>query len=194
MVSSNRQHRRLYRNYLIKRRFQMKWTSAILAASLGVFIVLSLYIYFDEKHRTDSLVSQAQQLGHDSETASLMAADSTEADRTTLWILLGAGTGMIVLLAGLGIRLTHRVAGPMYALGMFMEQMRAGDWRRPRAFRQGDEFAELGENFRNLVESLREKEQSEIDQLTAIESSGGLSPEHKQSLNELIAGKQKRLG
>lgn len=193
-MTSDRQHRRLYRNYLIKRRFQLKWVSAILAASLGVFVVLSLYIYFDEKHRTDSNVALAIELGHDPEIASVAAADSEDADRAMLWILLTIGTGMIVLLAGLGIRLTHRVAGPVYALGMFMEQVRAGDWRRPRSFRKDDEFQELAESFQELVETLRENEASKIEQLETIQSSGGLSADAIATLHRLIESKRKHLG
>ena len=193
-MSTNRQHRRLYKNYIIKRRFQMKWTSAILAASLGVFVILSMYIYFDEKHRTESTVVMAEKMGHDADTAALMAESTAEADRTTLWVLLGAGTGMIVFLAGLGINLTHKVAGPMYALGMFMEQVKAGDWRRPRGFRKTDEFLELGENFQTLVDALREKEEQELSALETIQSGSGLTGEHSAAMQALIDEKRKRLG
>ena len=78
---------------------------------------------------------------------------------------LGKAAGLLVLKLGfyasligiVSILLSHRVAGPVYRLGIFLRAVAQGDLSQRLRFRQGDELTETAESFNSMVDSLRER-------------------------------------
>ena len=194
MARSEKNYRRSYRNYLIKRRFQLKWTVTILAVATGVFATLGSYIYWMEQTASEQIINGLNQMGYAPEEIALMGELMTESDSSTMWILLGLGVALTGALAGLGVLLTHRVAGPVYALGLFMDQVRDGSYKQVRGFRKGDEFQELADGFQAMLASLREKEEREIERLEAIRSTPDMPQEAVTLVAELAGAKQRYIG
>lgn len=66
----------------------------------------------------------------------------------------------IIVLMGVGIYMTHRVAGPMTKLTKVMEEIsETGDTGIKINFREYDEFQDVAENFNKMVTALSEKKQ-----------------------------------
>jgi hypothetical protein len=191
-------NRRSVKNYLINRRFQLRWISSILVLALLIFITLGSYIYLSGTHQTE-LAEQLReecyaQLGYDAEALKAVINDPNQAhDQTVAWALAIVGGVMVLILAGMAIMQTHRVAGPIYALCRFMETVTKGNYRVPRALRKGDHFQEAGIALRDLVQSIREKEKTEIESLVALESIDGMPEGARAQVSELLAKKRSAL-
>ncbi len=192
-------NRRSIRNYLVNRRFQLRWISSILMLSMLIFITLGSYIYMSGTYQTEAAEqlskSCLEKVGYDTEELKSVIDDPNQAhDQKVLWILALTGAFLVLLLAGLAIRQTHRVAGPIYALCQFMGKVTKGKFMVPRALRKGDHFQEAGHALRDLVQSLREKEEEEIGVLTSVQEMDGVSDEVKAHLSGLIEKKRSSLG
>ena len=203
MTSSNEnpsvgRNRRSVKNYLINRRFQLRWIASILVLSLLIFITLGSYIYLSGTHQTE-LAEQLRedcyaQLGYDAEALKGVIDQPNEThDQTVVWGLAIVGALMVLVLAGLAIMQTHRVAGPIFALCKFMGTVTQGCYRVPRALRKGDHFQEAGFALRDLVQSLRDKEQAEIESLSAVESMDGLPNAAREQITTLLNQKRSTL-
>lgn len=186
-------YKRSVRNFLVKRPFQLRWTVSILLVASAIFVTLGGYIYWKDRHMSDQLVDGLNKMGYEPEEVALMSSLYKSDDRGLLWGLLAAGGGLVVVLAGLGIVLTHRVAGPMYALGRFMSQVQAGSLRSVRGFRKGDEFQEVGEGFRDMLVALRARQHKEIASLEGLSARQDIPDGVRLALLDLAAEKQRTL-
>jgi HAMP domain-containing protein len=66
------------------------------------------------------------------------------------------------------LRLSHRVAGPVYSLNRKLKEMSAGDYTNTLRLRDKDQFKYLEESFEELRRSLAVKTQSEVDRVESI--------------------------
>ena len=113
-------------------------------------------------------------------------------DNRAVFILLGAVALLVLILALGGIYVTHKVVGPLYALTLFMKAAQAGEWKRIRPFRDGDEFVDLSREVGKLATSIKSKHESELTILRDIQQEMGerLPAEASEKLSSLIADKE----
>lgn len=195
-MANSRNQRRL-RNLLVDRQFQLKYVVLSIAVSVLIFAVLGwLYVAEWEAgnrimKEINPIVKKAAPEGEAAaELAELEAIteglpqDPTEAQNLAaleaetakdietrgksrlIWLMASVGL-LVVFLAGLVILLTHRAAGPVYAIRLFINAARIGAWSRIRPLRQGDEFMYLGEDFLAFVAELKAGAAKDIEELEA---------------------------
>jgi hypothetical protein len=203
-------YKRKMTNMLVDKRFQLKYTLFLVFVSLAVFSVLG-WLYYSERQTTTELMeidasfSKLQGTGGAASEAAEEYAKAFDADidvdteardtRTSV-AMLAAVAGLVLVLLLAGIWLTHKVAGPMYALSRFMEAAQEGRWKDIRAFRKGDEFLYLAEQFQKLAARIQERHKQEL--ISLLETSRSLSEGNPQEaarkLADLIADKKRYLG
>jgi hypothetical protein len=151
--------RRQLRNYLLDRRFQLKYTSMVVGVTLVVASILGALAYRESKGQTEALqVQLASQPDLDPRVADNLDAFGRQRDRQ---ILLGIifGIGIITVALGVtGIVITHKVVGP--------------------AFKMRKLFAVVAKGHLRVEGQLRRKEQelARIEQvLRQAQASGGPS-------------------
>ena len=87
---------------------------------------------------------------------------------TLLW-LGGIGAVVIGALTSLiGLVLTHRVAGPVYVMNLYLAAIAAGRYPRLRPLRRGDELREFFDTLSYTVDRLREREAEEARLLSEV--------------------------
>jgi nitrogen fixation/metabolism regulation signal transduction histidine kinase len=111
------------------------------------------------------------------------------------FILVGALVLLVVLLAGAGILVTHKVAGPIYKMKRQIRALGKGSLQIPAPLRRGDELVDFFDTFNATVRSLRERQEMEIALLDkAIEGlRGKMEDEHLEALLSLRAEMQSAL-
>jgi len=114
--------------------------------------------------REDEIAEAEDLKSFDPQAAGLGAGRDTRA----LVLMTVAVIILVVLLATAGIYLTHRVAGPMFALKLFMNAAKVGNWKGIRPFRKGDEFVHLSIAFRELTDAIRGRHRDDIDTLNSV--------------------------
>ncbi len=89
-------------------------------------------------------------------------------ERTLLW-LIGLGTlGLGGLMGLLGLVLTHRVAGPIHVMSLYIATLAAGRYPRMRPLRKKDELRGFFDRFSEAVDRIREREAEEARLLSEV--------------------------
>ena len=100
-------------------------------------------------------------------------------------VLLVAGAGAVAICGALLVVLTYTVQRPMVELQQKIAQLGAGDLTASVSFaHRNDEIGDLGRNFNQMVEQLRESRQ-EIERLHRTQMSRA---EHLATLGEMATG------
>jgi len=214
------QYQRKVGNLLIDTRFQLKYTAFVLVISLSIFAVLG-WFYLKERRTASELMEvnrivQKASAGQDAAgvpdmgaelEAAMAAADQANADALNqqvsrsneerdmqaFYIMAIVVAVLVLVLAGGGIVVTHKVAGPLFALRKFMDAVKAGSWDMVRPFRKGDEFPELGDTFKALAADIRGRHEAELKQIEEIRSSlaGGDAAGAARGLEALAESKRR---
>lgn len=109
-----------------------------------------------------------------------------------LWLLVIFQVVFALATFLISIFISHRIAGPLYKLGRFLENARSGNLKDKLTFRKTDHFQELATRYNEMVEGLRgivSKNQEKIaSAATKVESAlKGASPESKRELEGALA-------
>jgi hypothetical protein len=87
---------------------------------------------------------------------------------TLLWLGAVGAVVMAVLTSLVGLVLTHRVAGPVHVMNLYLASIAAGRYPRLRPLRSGDELREFFESLSYTVDRLREREAEEARLITEV--------------------------
>ena len=135
------------RHYLVDRGFQLKYALVMAAAGLAVACVFGLWLH--QVHAQATAI-----LAPDPETRALVE----RSDR----LLLAAFALIAVLLAAalglLGVVITHRVAGPVFVMGHYLEVLAQGRFPRMRTLRRSDELKLFFRTFLDAVDDMKIRE------------------------------------
>jgi nitrogen fixation/metabolism regulation signal transduction histidine kinase len=89
-------------------------------------------------------------------------------DRRNLQLLIGgAGLALLLLLAVMGIVITHRIVGPVHKLKRLLRRVSTGRLVVDERLRRGDELEELFETFLQMTYSLRAMQNARVATLDA---------------------------
>ena len=157
---------RKVRNYLIDRRFQLKYTGMVLLVTVTVAGGLGYLAYGFSRGQTEALTAQIMaQPDLAADTASDLEEFAQQEDRKIRNAIF-VGVLLLTLALGLtGIIVTHRVVGPAYRMRRLFEHVGEGKFEVTTGIRKGDELQELFHSFADMVESLRDQRAEEIEQL-----------------------------
>ena len=187
--------RRSVRNYLIHRRFQLKWTGMIVLLTTLVFSIFAGTMYWSQSAVDPSLAGEVSsvQMADEAAEATFFGAMMADIRGNLMFMLVSSGTLLVLALSAIGVILTHKIAGPAYALQRSIDRVRTGDWRVFRGLRKGDEFVSLADSWNRLIVTLRGKESAEIDVLRELMQREDVSNEVRFELGRLVAQKSARL-
>jgi HAMP domain-containing protein len=157
---------RKLRNYLLDRRFQLKYTGMVLLVTVSVASGLGFMAYRFSQRQTEALTAQiAAQPDLDAQTASDLEEFAKQEDRAIRNAIIAGVLFLTVALGLTGIVVTHRVVGPTYRMKRLFAHVGKGRFELSTGIRKGDELQELYHSFAEMVESLRDQRSEEIEQL-----------------------------
>jgi hypothetical protein len=140
---------------------------------------------FNEEARKEELKRQDQQRKLETDAKSLAQRSAQLAEqKERLFLGLVVVLSLLVLGIGLaGIVITHKVAGPIFKMKRLLSYVGDGHLRIREKLRKGDELQHFFGTFERMVESLRQRQQVEINKLDeAIRSLEKTEPAEKLAL------------
>ena len=139
------------RTYLINPRFQWRFIGFMAAVSLLAILMLFVSnILFFREMRQEALAAGL--------TIDNPYFDFLDEQRSALYRMYFGVSGVVfVVMMGLGIRYSHRIAGPLHQLNNKMTSIANGGDLSPIAFRKHDEFVELAMSFDAMVDTLKKR-------------------------------------
>ncbi|MBM4396144.1 MAG: hypothetical protein FJ087_10680 [Deltaproteobacteria bacterium] len=183
--------------------FQLKWTLMISGVAAAILVILG--ILYASALAEQRRILGAAQLGQPASAVADPTADefdrdlaarAEEEDRAPVLVLAGVAAALVAVLAYLGVLLTFRAAGPVFAVSRMLRSMSAGDFKSLRKLRERDEFRFLEDDLYALRDALRREAEVDRDRLAraaeALRSAG--APEVAADLEVAAKAKAERFG
>ena len=125
------------RGYLVERSLQLKWAATLLLAMLYAAVLV------------DVIMLASGPVGLDEGRVAFVGR--------LKWggIALGVALASIIVVGYLHLRMTHRVAGPLYRIRQHLGHVRDGDLALRVVLRQGDELQDMAQSFNEMLEALQ---------------------------------------
>jgi hypothetical protein len=114
-----------------------------------------------------------------------------------LWAMIVTGMLLVIGLAVYGIKMTHRVAGPLFKVSLYLTKMREGRFDKVYNLRKGDQLVEFYDHFKLAHGGVVAMQQDDIDRIAAViaaaEAAGTGAHPAVAELREMLARKEKSL-
>ncbi|MDB4977437.1 MAG: hypothetical protein JWN48_5778 [Myxococcaceae bacterium] len=158
--------KRQLRNYLLDRRFQLKYTGMVVGVTMVVASILGALAYHESRGQTEALQIQlATQPDLDPGVSAQLEAFGIDRDREILiGIILGVAA-LTIALGLTGIVITHKMVGPAYKMRMLLTTVARGHLRVDGGLRKGDELKEVFNAFNDMVQQLRTRREHQLERL-----------------------------
>ena len=114
-----------------------------------------------------------------------------------LWAMIATGIALVIGLALYGIKMTHRVAGPLFKVGLYLHKMRDGRFDKVYNLRKGDQLVDFYDQFKAAhggIVTMQQDDIARIAQVIAAADAAGLGHHPAVAeLRELSARKEKSI-
>jgi hypothetical protein len=163
------------KNYLLNIRYQLRFTLTIVGISAALTGGLG-YVVMSKAHEASRVV-QVRAMDPTDELAQQLAGQFARNDQVMTIALVAFGVLLSVVLTAYGIVLTHKVAGPLFKVTLYLDKMRDGKLGTVYNLRKGDQLVDFFEHFKAAHDALRMRTEEDIRLIDrAIEATGASSP------------------
>ena len=142
--------------YLINPKFQLKFSLMISLFMVGLSVIYPFTIY---------------QIIEGIATSSGPEAKFIQERKVDIFLTLGAWQfGYTILIFLACIFFSHKIAGPIYKLNMFLQKISKNEDMQIISFRDGDYFHELADNYNDAIRKIKTTRKQDFEQLMEIKS------------------------
>jgi hypothetical protein len=162
--------KRRLRNYLLDRPFQLKYTGMVIAVATLLSLVLGTLEYRASRETSDVILAGnlADPIYSSPSLRRALEADFRANDREVI-LRLAVSLGLMIICLGLtGIVITHKVVGPVYKMKLLFGEVIKGRLKLAGKLRKGDELQSFFDVYAQMIETLRQRQVSEIAQIDAV--------------------------
>jgi len=183
-------YKRKVKNYLLDVGLQLRYTATIVIVAIALTTILGIRIY--QATRDTSKVILWTGLV-DPATAQELQSQFAQSDRTVMLGIIGFGVILVLSIGGVGILLTHKVAGPLYKISSFFGRIRDNKLGpAPAKLRKGDELQNFYSSFREMHTAIRGRAEEDVrvleNALAALDGTTDMrSPTAQRALEDLRA-------
>ncbi|HMF40001.1 MAG TPA: hypothetical protein VKQ32_04880 [Polyangia bacterium] len=182
-------YKRKVKNYLLDVGLQLRYTAAIVIVAVVLTVILGWRIYTATQDTSKVILWTGLV---DPATAQELQSQFAHSDRTVMAGIIGFGLVLVLSIGGVGILLTHKVAGPLYKISSFFGRIRDNKLGpAPAKLRKGDELQDFYLSFRDMHNAIRGRTEEDVrvleNALTALEGMHGPSPTVQKALEDLRA-------
>jgi hypothetical protein len=181
-------YKRKVKNYLLDVGLQLRYTAAIVIVAVALTIVLGHRIYRATQDTSKVILWTGLV---DPATSQELQSQFAQSDRTVLFGIIGFGVILVLSIGGVGILLTHKVAGPLYKISSFFGRIRDNKLGpAPAKLRKGDELQDFYLSFREMHTAIRGRTEEDVrvleNALAALEGAPDVrSPTVQRALEDL---------
>jgi hypothetical protein len=159
-------HKRRLSNYLLDKKLQLRYVLVVTLLSGVIAGALGFLIYQQNRAASESieedlkvLMQKSTQDGFQEEIAS----DLESGDRQLVYMMALIGFGLVSILSLYLVIMTHRVAGPLFKIGLYFEEMAEGKLGKVTPLREGDLLQDFFATFKAMHDSVRKRALADAD-------------------------------
>ncbi len=144
---SKRNPNRKISNYLIDKKLQLRYVIFVTALSAVICGTLGFLIWQQADVATNVI---REQLADSPEMAEEVIRSLKSEDQNLVLTMVASGIGLVVLLSLLLVVMTHKVAGPLFKVTLYLDKMRDGRLDTVWPLRKGDMLQAFYEKFSSM--------------------------------------------
>jgi hypothetical protein len=192
-------YKRKLSNFMLDKKLQLRYVllvtilSGVIAGSLG-------YLINDQRHSASSKIEDdlVELTNSDPSLAEFqheVADDMSSQDRALIYKMVGIGLGLVAILSGYLVIMTHKVAGPLFKTSMYFDRMARGKLGNVTALRRGDMLQDFFGQFREMHEAVRNRFQSDLITMESATASlrGKLGEDTLAAMDKHLTQRKKQL-
>ena len=166
--AGQRPYKRKLSNYLLDKRLQLRYVVLVTAVSALISGALGYLIWQQEIEASRDVVTAVDSaFGDDAEIKAEihdnMVGRTSGDDRDLILRMAGVGLGLMTVLFAYLVVMTHKVAGPLYKVSRYFDEMSAGRLGPVYSLRKKDMLQDFYDKFRDMHESLREQHRLDLE-------------------------------
>jgi methyl-accepting chemotaxis protein len=154
-------------NYMLDKSLQLRYVllvsmlSAVIAGALG-------YMIYDQRRTASESIERDLQVltqadASHQEFQDQVARGLESDDQMLVYKMVAVGIGLVIILSAYLVIMTHKVAGPLFKVSMYFEQMAEGRLGKVTALRRGDMLQDFFGDFKEMHEALRARSQADVE-------------------------------
>jgi hypothetical protein len=198
-------HQRKLSNYLLDKNLQLRYILLVTLLSAVISGALGTMIYSQSRLASESIERDLQVLTLADTSRQEFTSILAGKDQALIYEMMGLGLGLVVILSAYLVIMTHKVAGPLFKVSTYFEQMADGRLGPVTPLRRGDMLQDFFGDFKSMHESLRVRAQADVavmeQALTALRDARGEADAGARgklddalaALDQHIAGRKKHL-
>ena len=197
------QYKRSWKNLLISARYQLGFTLFMVVLCAILEVRLGIWVMTRVRSATNISIGavQANEAYLKNPAAEIQHLRSRE--NLVRWLLIGTGALLTVGLFVYGIKMTHKVAGPLHKVALYLDKVKGGKFDKVWPLRKGDQLVAFYDHFREAHEALRKRQEKDVERLREVIAAadkvdlGAKAPDAAARLEELkglLATKEASLG
>jgi hypothetical protein len=198
-------HQRKLSNYLLDKNLQLRYILLVTLLSAVISGALGYMIYDQSRLASESIERDLQVLTVGDTSRQEFTSILAGKDQALIYEMVGLGLGLVVILSAYLVIMTHKVAGPLFKVSTYFEQMAEGRLGVVTPLRRGDMLQDFFGEFKVMHESLRARAQADVADmeraLTALRDARGEADaagrgqleDALTALDQHIAGRKKQL-
>lgn len=144
---AEKKHQRYFKNYVINPSFQLRMSFYFVSATMAVMGIL-LFLLYNEIADIRLIVanSPGMSLTTQTEVNAVLA--------NIIKISVGFLFLMVLGIMSFGVVVSHRIAGPMFAIMAYIEDLKSGNYKAQRNLRPYDELSPIMDSLHELAAKL----------------------------------------
>jgi hypothetical protein len=198
-------HQRKLSNYLLDKNLQLRYILLVTLLSAAISGALGYMIYDQSRLASESIERDLQVLTVGDTSRQEFTSILAGKDQALIYEMVTLGLGLVVILSAYLVIMTHKVAGPLFKVSTYFEQMAEGRLGVVTPLRRGDMLQDFFGEFKVMHESLRTRAQADVAALeramTALRDARGEADaagrgkldDALTALDQHVAGRKKQL-
>jgi hypothetical protein len=176
-------HKRKLSNYMLDKKLQLRYVVLVTLLSAAIAGALGYMIYDQRRTASESIERDLQVLtqadASHQEFQQQISSDLESDDQMLVYKMVAVGFGLVIILSAYLVIMTHKVAGPLFKVSMYFEQMADGRLGAVTPLRRGDMLQDFFGDFKAMHEALRAR--SLADAATMEQALAALRASHNEA-------------
>lgn len=160
---SRRSQKRQVRNYLLDKSMQLRYVLFVTVFTGALAAALGYMVYAQERQASESIIRTLESSGFGPELRGQVVAQLGATDQNLVLIMGAVWLGMVVLLTLYLTVMTHKVAGPLFKVSRYFDEMAEGRLTPVYPLRKGDQLRDFYDKFKEMHDALRARQRKEIE-------------------------------
>jgi len=196
LVKRNHPPRKLS-NYLLNKSLQLRYVAFVTVMSAVISGALGYLIWRQEADASQYVLQAFDAFTKDAELRGAISDRLQSGDDRLILTMAGAGLGLVVVLFLYLVVMTHKVAGPLYKVSRYFDEMAEGKLGNVWALRKGDMLQDFYVKFKQMHDALKRRHKDDNEAMkkfiAACEAAGvGEGGGFGRELGELRAHLERR--